>query len=369
MVLIFPLTAITVITRSRDNNMSITFKTVSAQEIFSTDAPTLVPVIDSIAYRGHVTMVTSKQSTGKSYMILDFAEAVAKGSKALGYFVAHKGEVMILAMQDSWGRLKLRFQRLFGDDGPPQGIHFAATKETVWPKIGAGFEELLQAELKQHPETTCVIIDTFQKVRPFGGTYAKDDEVMTALNNFAVTHNVAIILVHHTTKGKQSDPFDEIIGSIGIAANAEVKIVLKRDRDKSIGIMYVDGNNIEYKELAVNFDGARWKVIGDAREYCKTDQRQEVRNAVANANNPVGTTVTDIQKILAALGIHKKPGSLRRLVSKMADDGELLRLSRGHYIIPKEAPTLPLLPQLAKAGMKGNNGNNLMVDPDNPMSR
>lgn len=113
-----------------------------------------------------------------------------------------------------------------------------------------------------------VIIDTLQKVRDSksssgkSGMYASDYDDISSIKQIADQYGIAMILVHHLRKMKDSDdPFNEVSGSTGIIGAADTNFVLKRKRSSDDAVLYVSGRDTEYQEMTLSFRNLVWELV------------------------------------------------------------------------------------------------------------
>ena len=82
---------------------------------------------------------------------------------------------------------------------------------------------------------------------------------------------MAILLIHHTRKERDTDPFNMISGTTGLIGCADGSFVLTREkRSDGVGKLFCTGRDIESAEIAVRFAGHRWSVT-DEVEFHKPD--------------------------------------------------------------------------------------------------
>jgi hypothetical protein len=88
-------------------------------------------------------------------------------------------------------------------------------------------------------------------------TYAADYKEMSALKSLADKLGITIIVIHHTRKMPDSDPFNQIAGSIGLSGCSDGSFVISETfRGSRIGTLCCVGRDIENAELSVKFDEA-----------------------------------------------------------------------------------------------------------------
>ena len=93
-------------------------------------------------------------------------------------------------------------------------------------------------------------------------------------------------------------------------------------------VFAVRGREIEEMEKALEFDGGSWTVLGDASDVRRSEERGAILAVLSDASAPIGP-----KDIADALG--KPENNVKQLLFKMLKDGEVKRLARGQYCIPK----------------------------------
>ena len=203
------------------------------------------PVIDGLLQCGTYLFAGSPK-IGKSFFMAQLGYHVAMGLPLWDYPV-RKGEVLYLALEDDYSRLQSRLSQMFGVEAV-DGMHFATQAKT----LADGLTDQMDEFVKEHPDTRLIIVDTLQKVREIGNdsySYAMDYQNITALKAFSDTHNVAILVVHHTRKMEASDSFDMISGTNGLLGAADGAFVLiKKKRTDNEAKMTVVGRDQEDQE-------------------------------------------------------------------------------------------------------------------------
>ena len=101
---------------------------------------------------------------------------VARGDPVWG-MPTKGGTTLYLALEDSALRIQNRLYEITED--APANVHFS-TESFI---LGKGLEEQLTNFLKEHPDTSLVIIDTLQLIRGAGydNTYANDYRDLSVL--------------------------------------------------------------------------------------------------------------------------------------------------------------------------------------------
>lgn len=138
--------------------------------------------------------------------------------------------------------------------------------------IGSSLEEQIENAKQFLPDLKIVVIDTLQKIRESTDlSYSSDYKELSVLKNLADKLGIAILLVHHTRKNYDSDPFNMISGTTGLSGCVDGSFVLvENKRGSRKGKLYCVGRDIENLELNVVFENHHW-VVTDEVEPHKRD--------------------------------------------------------------------------------------------------
>ena len=292
------------------------------------------------------TLLSGRPKIGKSWLNLDIALGVARGSKCLGTIRCEKGDVLYLALEDNERRLKSRIDKLtgvivtagstaIGREEWPANLYL--TPE--WPRADAGGLKLIEEWIDAHPATRLVIVDVlamFRAAANRSSAYEQDYAAIKGLQDIASRRRIGIIGTHHNRKSasESGDPFDLVSGTLGMTGGADAGLIL--DRNSQGTTLYVRGRDIDEKESAVMFDklSCRWRVLGEASEVRRSDERKKILELLAEADEPMSPV-----RIAAGTGMTK--GNVERLIGKMVSAGELEKIGRGRYAHPARAKSTP----------------------------
>ena len=192
-------------------------KTVSMSELLDNVYQSKPPLMDGLLYRGTYLFVGAPK-LGKSFLMTQLAYHISTGTPLWNYPV-RKGTVLYLALEDDYRRLQERSYRMFGT-AENESLFFSVSAG----QLGRGLDEQLTDFLREHPDTSLIIIDTLQKVREIGGdnySYANDYQIITRLKALADNYGICLLLVHHTRKQQADDKFDMISGTTGLLGAAD----------------------------------------------------------------------------------------------------------------------------------------------------
>lgn len=201
-------------------------KTVSMSELLDNVYQSKPPLVDGLLYRGTYLFVGAPK-LGKSFLMTQLAYHISTGTPLWNYPV-HKGTVLYLALEGDYRRLQERSYRMFGT-AENESLFFSVSAG----QLGRGLDEQLTNFLREHPDTSLIIIDTLQKVREIGGdnySYANDYQIITRLKALADNHGICLLLVHHTRKQQADDKFDMISGTNGLLGAADGAFLLTKEK-------------------------------------------------------------------------------------------------------------------------------------------
>ena len=281
-------------------------KTVTMQELYQDIYSKKPPVIEGLLYQGTYLFVGSPK-IGKSFFMAQLAYHVSTGTPLWDYPVK-KGTVLYLALEDDYRRLQERMYRMFGTYST-ENLYFSVSSKP----LGNGLTDQLSGFIREHPDTTLVIIDTLQKIREVDSdsySYAKDYEIINQLKQFSDSWGICLLLVHHTRKQKSSDNFDMISGTNGLLGCADGAFMLyKETRTSNKATLEISGRDQQdqkihlirdEEKLCWNFEKAEtelWKEPPEPLLEC-------IANLVTEENPTWQGTATEL---IEKLGLDMKP--------------------------------------------------------------
>jgi RecA-family ATPase len=281
-------------------------KTVTMQELYQDIYSKKPPVIEGLLYQGTYLFVGSPK-IGKSFFMAQLAYHVSTGTPLWDYPVK-KGTVLYLALEDDYRRLQERMYRMFGTDST-ENLYFSVSSKP----LGNGLADQLSGFIREHPDTTLVIIDTLQKIREVDSdsySYAKDYEIINQLKQFSDSWGICLLLVHHTRKQKASDNFDMISGTNGLLGCADgAFMIYKETRTSNKATLEISGRDQQdqkihlirdEEKLCWNFEKAEtelWKEPPEPLLEC-------IANLVTEENPTWQGTATEL---IEKLGLDMKP--------------------------------------------------------------
>ncbi len=241
-------------------------ETISCEEIMTQPLKPIEFFVDNLITQG-LFILAGAPKIGKSWLALDICLSIAKGEQVLSSSTV-QGTALYLCLEDSRIRIQNRLYEM--TDEPTEQLHFALLANT----IGGGLEQQIEAFLAEHSDTKIIIIDTLQKIRgPSDSSYAADYQELSVLKEIADRHSVAIVLIHHLRKTRDSDPFNMISGTTGLSGCVDGSFVLSESRRGSRNAtLYCVGRDIENREIELKFDSSTHRWIADEAVDTKEDK-------------------------------------------------------------------------------------------------
>jgi len=180
------------------------------------------PVIHGLLREGETMNVIASPKTGKSWLVLDLAIAVATGRPWLGIYTTVPGEVLIIDNELHRETSAHRIPRV----AEARGVRLSAIDEVIHienlrgrlqdiHKLGPYFEALEPGRFK------LIVLDAFYRFMPQGGD-ENDNATMANIYNridsFADRLRCCFVLIHHSTKGSQSS---KAVTDVGAGAGSQ----------------------------------------------------------------------------------------------------------------------------------------------------
>ncbi len=314
-------------------------KTFNARDLQKKEIEPIRWIIPGILPEG-LAILAGKPKTGKSWLCLDLALAVATEGKAFDCIDVTRASVLYLALEDGERRLKDRIQilRPTEDGSWPDNLNFLTELRQEKEVLAT-----LDKHLKDHPEIKLLIIDTLALLWPEvtreskrQTLYISDYKWINSLKQIADRHKICVLCVHHLNKGEHTDKLDKVSGSSGITGAADALLTLDKDRNSDNANLFVTGRDIEERELMLGKkdNGCSWKLLGDKSEFDRSPEQAEILQYMKSVSNPVSPKQIEES---TKLGNSK---SISNMLQKMISDELIEKVKYGQYQIRKESSSL-----------------------------
>jgi hypothetical protein len=184
------------------------------------------PLIDGLLRRGETMNVIASPKVGKSWLTYGLGIAVATGAPWLGTFPTAQGAVLLIDNELHPETIANRIPLV----AAAMGVEMAEVNDRLsilslrgrlqnLIQLGAGLGQIDRSRF------ALIVIDAFYRTLPLG-TDENDNAGLTALYNrldhYADSLGVSFALVHHTSKGSQSE---KAVTDVGSGAGAQSRAV------------------------------------------------------------------------------------------------------------------------------------------------
>lgn len=291
---------------------------MSLDEIMETDFVEPNWVIPGILPPG-LSILGGRPKLGKSWMFLNIGLALRTGGKALGRYDVECGDVLYLALEDNFRRIKARVNRMV-DDYRGEGCFDLIEFGGIARINEGGLDAVLEWKEKVN-NPKAVFIDTWARWKPkkaVQGSYEGDYDDTAKLQEATLESGLAALIATHTRKAEAQDVVEEITGTLGTVAGADNVMVLKRKTGQVDGALHIVGRDVEEQELALSWDKERclWTAMGDLSQYQQTTERAAVIRELAGTD---GLTKSEIQD---RLGKSRKDTGVKQILNRLSKTGE-----------------------------------------------
>ena len=215
-------------------------------------------IVDGLLKKG-LAVLAGSPKVGKSWLVLQLCMQIARGEPFWG-LKTRGGDVLYIALEDSAERLQRRLMTITEEASDRLQLCLGCSA------LGDELERELGSYSRSHPDLRLVVIDTFQMIRGKVAqmSYANDYSEVSRLKSLADSLKICILLVHHTRKLGDTDSFNEISGTNGIAGSADTLMVLKKPKRASrSATLTCTGRDIGDRELKLEMepDTCLWKCV------------------------------------------------------------------------------------------------------------
>ena len=272
-----------------------------------------------------LALLAGEPKLGKSFFALDLSLHVANGEPFFENNV-NPSSVLYYALEDPERRLKDRLDGFCEE--APKNLYLP----TSAPTIAQGLTTQISDYVAKDPSIKLVIIDTLQKIRDphhvVDMSYSRDYAELQILKKLADSLDICILLIHHTRKGKDENPFHRILGTQGIMGTADTIFVLEHDsKHLNQAILHATGRDIESFDMKLkrNSENGAWDFVSNSNTAPK-DFLAEPLIALVDHMSKVMTYKGDNTTLCEAINKQlKNPITPRRMKQLMNRNEDRLR--------------------------------------------
>lgn len=201
------------------------------------------PVIHGILRQGETMNVIAAPKTGKSWLTLDLAIAVATGRPWLGRYATEPGEVLIIDNELHRETSANRIPKVAQARGVPlRQIGDCIHVDNLRGRLQDIFSLAPYFEALEPDRYRVIVLDAFYRFMPAGGD-ENDNGTMANIYNridgFANRLGCCFVLIHHSTKGSQSS---KSVTDVGAGAGAQSRaadahVVLRPHEEEDVVVL------------------------------------------------------------------------------------------------------------------------------------
>lgn len=307
------------------------FTMMDAGELLGTEFDPLVFLTKGkIELTAGAYILAGKPKHGKSWLAMGLAVSVCTGEDYLDTSPSEKGHAIYIACDDSSER---RFQSRLLAVKPASSLTGRMGIVTQWSPTADSTIAVLDEVAGHYLKLRLVVIDTlsaFRKGQRTDSPYQQEYDELKALNDWAHTHDVVVVIVHHLRKGAVDpvDPFESISGTLGLQGAVDGMMVLSRtdDRDDSgisdrkLAGFWMRGRDIEGElNLGLELKDGRWRAVGTANDVFHAGTQRQIVQVLREAG---GAWMTS-KDIYAAGAFDCKLDGVKKAASRLAAKGEI----------------------------------------------
>lgn len=309
---------------------------MDGETLMTTPLPLLRFIVSGFLPQG-LHILAGPPKAGKSWPVLWLCLRVSKGESVWNY-PSKRGSVLCLRLEDSYARIQRRLLDI--TDDAPDNLFFA----TISARLREGLEQQIEQFLSVHADTTLVVTDILQQIRSNSNEsnpYASDHRDLGILKELADRRGIALLLIHHLRKMNDDDPMNMISGTTGISGATDSNFVLRKNkRGGSSAALYCTGRDIEYQELALEFDGQThiWN-LSSTNAPARQEPQDEIivsLSAFLREHSSFSGTATELAEVL---GPYSQSPLLPNVLVKKSSDTSKSSPTR-EFPLPQGVPTI-----------------------------
>gem|GEM_PF-4612766 len=268
---------------------------VTFAELAAMDLPPVAWAVDGILPEG-LSVLAGPPKSGKSFLALGLAMAVATGGRALGEFQCKGGPVLYLALEDGLRRLQDRLTMILDPGERPEAPITVWHADTAIPRDPDKLLAEMEAWADVHHGARLIVVDTLGRIKPVHARqaqmYEQEVQFLATLQRVARARHLCMLALHHTRKATADvDPFDSILGSQGQWGTYDTGWLLQRRHGEDTAVLHVSGRDSgPDQRLALEFGNGVWRFRGDAAEVLACETQKAILEALRDGDREMGVT-------------------------------------------------------------------------------
>lgn len=227
---------------------------ISAEAERTADIPPRRWFVDGLLTVGFCVL-SARKATGKSMLAMQMAYAIASGGIFLGKECS-KAKVLYITTELDQTAIHERLN-MFGPAPENLFIHYG------WANGDEGIS-LAENAIQEHG-VEVAIIDMFTGVLPKNSETNSYDMTPFYLKwrQMAQRNKAAVIGVWHNTKTSSDDPINNVLGSTGLAGQADSVLVVERKRTSAETKIFIGGNHGKETTIKARFEFPLFHLVAE----------------------------------------------------------------------------------------------------------
>lgn len=199
------------------------------------------PIIDGLIRRGETANIISAAKVGKSWLSLGMALSVASGRDWLGR-PTREGQVAIVDNELRPSNLAFRLQTVCHAMAIPEGVLDRVKVLSLRGQLRSIYELWDSLESIQGEDYSLLVLDAMYRAIPEGvseNDNAQMAGVFNIIDSYAMNLDLAITMIHHSSKGDQSGKSVTDVGSGAgsISRAADTHLILRPHEQDDCAVM------------------------------------------------------------------------------------------------------------------------------------
>jgi hypothetical protein len=299
-------------------------------------------IVDRLLREGETINIVAPSKTGKSWLSMDLAQAIAAGENWLGEFQTVRGEVLVVDAELHRETLAKRIRDIAEARGRTldvlNRVHVKATRGKLKDINQLCREFLTHIRPGQF---SVIVLDALYRFLPVGvseNDNAQMQQIYNLLDSVSTTLGCAFAVIHHSAKGSQTGKSIMDVGagagSIGRATDSHL-IIRKHNTD---GLFVLDRSARSFppmEPVTIKFDYPTWNVVKEIEPVLEgavgseASRRERTADEARACFDDVKNNSSDPGGLFTAHNMKTLSGRSRSAVDRFIDWG----LSAGVLIV------------------------------------
>jgi len=185
--------------KAREQLISNVIEILSVKQILDTDFGPEVWAIDQLVPQGSITAITGMPGSYKTWLTLEIARCISRGSDFLGHFKTNLGKVLIIDKENNIRYIQKRLKALGVDD---DAIYYFKRPENFFIDDKKSFDTLL--DIIKGLKIDLVIFDSFVRMHNGDENEARAVSKIIAAFRKMTGKGPTVIFIHHNRKESAS---------------------------------------------------------------------------------------------------------------------------------------------------------------------